>query len=630
MSTHDSEPSSKHEIAVMATQIYEALPIDPAEQYVRTCTLYPGTSDDPLQIELQLCRLGSDDTKYEALSWVWGSSSNSTTLLYKGQNITVRQNLHDALRTLRYTDRPRILWVDALCINQDDLKERSQQVAIMGSVYSRASGVLIWLGRDTEQHSVAAFEEIRRCVDVYNLTAGKKYSRKPNDDELDRLDVKAWNSIGAFFKNKWFSRVWVQQEHGLNTNATFYWGTHSISSNEVSLLYDWKIWNSNAPYFTMQRLRATSIFGAGATFTLANTFIVASKDISFLRIMSWSRKLVATDPRDYIYGFLGHPSARVALGRQQHLFVAPDYSKTIDAIYTDTMKALLQNSHIGLEALAVIHHSTMTLASDTPSWVARWHHRVVSPVSLDHRGAREGWRQRWHTLPPTPIDYCSREYFNAGRSTRGEFFIEMECLNIKGVLVDCVEIAWEDPITVLLGLWYVARVRGGRVATDLVARLDERMTRFYTSASPYRDVVLAAALTLSCGWLDNVAKERAIDHKEEFTRNFSAFCARKTKSTLSTSSGDDMHPANPETFQCTINLYCGARTLVRSEQGYLGLAPALAMKGDYIAVFEGATVPYIVRPTSEGAYKLVGHCYVHGIMDGEAFDLRPTTTITLI
>ncbi|KAF2445504.1 HET-domain-containing protein, partial [Karstenula rhodostoma CBS 690.94] len=135
----------------MAAQIYEPLPHDSEQQYIRTCTLYPGTGNEPVQVELQPHRVGSDDIPYEAVSWVWGNPLNSTTLLYKGQNISIRKSLEDALRVFRYVDRPRVLWVDALCINQDDVEERSEQVAMMGSVYSYASGVLIWLGNDTEQ-----------------------------------------------------------------------------------------------------------------------------------------------------------------------------------------------------------------------------------------------------------------------------------------------------------------------------------------------------------------------------------------------------------------------------------------------------------------------------------------------
>lgn len=132
----DNAFRSHNQIASMAARIYEPLPQNVGEQYIRTCTLYPGTGDESLRIELEPYQLDSDDAEYEALSWIWGSPSNSTVLVYKGQNISTRKSLDDALRDFRYADRTRTLWVDALCINQEDWTKdhnRSIFVCVQGS-----------------------------------------------------------------------------------------------------------------------------------------------------------------------------------------------------------------------------------------------------------------------------------------------------------------------------------------------------------------------------------------------------------------------------------------------------------------------------------------------------------------
>lgn len=97
---------------------------------------------------------GSSDVvipAFEALSYTWGSLQSPETALHCDPDnqiteFSLGQNLACAFRHLRYMDRPRRLWVDAVCINQDDLEERSTQVLRMGPIYSRAQRVLAWIG----------------------------------------------------------------------------------------------------------------------------------------------------------------------------------------------------------------------------------------------------------------------------------------------------------------------------------------------------------------------------------------------------------------------------------------------------------------------------------------------------
>ncbi|KAF2204775.1 hypothetical protein GQ43DRAFT_355906, partial [Delitschia confertaspora ATCC 74209] len=95
--------------------------------------------------------LSSTPPVYEALSYVWGHANPSTerSIVCNGiPDIRVGQNLHDALTRLRKRNRKRFIWVDKLCINQQDEVERGQQVRQMGNIYRTASRVVVWLGRD--------------------------------------------------------------------------------------------------------------------------------------------------------------------------------------------------------------------------------------------------------------------------------------------------------------------------------------------------------------------------------------------------------------------------------------------------------------------------------------------------
>lgn len=104
---------------------------------------------------VHLSQIGTwpNDEKYETLSYVWGEPRDTTKILLQGRygkdytNFSVTKNLDIALRHLRYVDKPRTLWVDAICINQKDLAERAEQVTLMSNIYENAVNTLLWLGK---------------------------------------------------------------------------------------------------------------------------------------------------------------------------------------------------------------------------------------------------------------------------------------------------------------------------------------------------------------------------------------------------------------------------------------------------------------------------------------------------
>ncbi|KAF9732870.1 hypothetical protein PMIN06_005723 [Paraphaeosphaeria minitans] len=181
----------------------------------------------------------------------------------------------------------------------------------MGSMNSRASNMLIWLGNDEGRRAVVAFEEIRRCANIYNLASGDGSFRKRSEDDVDRLDVDAWDAVKDFLANEWFTRVWVQQELDLNRNSSFHWGLKSIPANTVSDVTHWLWWNHAAGGSVVSKRFDGLNVRAFQTCWLAETFRPARTHVDFVRVMDTARQLLATDPRDYIYGFLGHPGAKI-------------------------------------------------------------------------------------------------------------------------------------------------------------------------------------------------------------------------------------------------------------------------------------------------------------------------------
>lgn len=122
---------------------------------IRVLELQPSRSHDA-DIQCSLREVSIDPSnrhlpRYNALSYVWGAEQGTIPVSCDGSRILVTPNCESALRYLRSKLRPITLWVDAICINQDDLIERAQQVAIMNEVYRRARKVIIWLGEETPQ-----------------------------------------------------------------------------------------------------------------------------------------------------------------------------------------------------------------------------------------------------------------------------------------------------------------------------------------------------------------------------------------------------------------------------------------------------------------------------------------------
>ncbi|PMD38060.1 hypothetical protein L207DRAFT_431857, partial [Hyaloscypha variabilis F] len=111
----------------------------------RLLDLHPGRSEEGVMCKLRVADLETLPV-YEALSYVWGDPNALTHIKVNGTTLHVTANLNAALRRLRHSSTMRCLWVDALCINQQDVLEKQQQIALMRDIYASATAVAMWLG----------------------------------------------------------------------------------------------------------------------------------------------------------------------------------------------------------------------------------------------------------------------------------------------------------------------------------------------------------------------------------------------------------------------------------------------------------------------------------------------------
>lgn len=194
-------------------------PIDSSKAEIRIIHLLPGDFDDTINIELVPVSLSSNPTpQYDALSYVWGQEQCQNPAFVNGRPITITSNLDIALRYFRETSDEKTLWVDAVCINQQDNVEKGPQVQMMGQIYSKAARVLVWLGPAAD----GSDELLERMSQGFT--------------EEDVSNQTMQDSSLAMMGRPWFTRIWVQQEIALAaSDPTMCCGRRALSWAEWSL-----------------------------------------------------------------------------------------------------------------------------------------------------------------------------------------------------------------------------------------------------------------------------------------------------------------------------------------------------------------------------------------------------------
>ncbi|KAK4212512.1 hypothetical protein QBC37DRAFT_465677 [Rhypophila decipiens] len=272
--------------------------------------------------ELFLASLTPDtDTQspipYHALSYVWGSGSERRYIQVNGRSFQVTVNLHEALRCLQLPDHERIIWVDAVCINQKNPREQGHQVRQMGQIYKTAGLVIYWLGVQTDHtkfclDALHAFQERVRDVtyegwtwqqwrDLWQSWAVK---RKHSDPSLEREGLR------TLLHSPWFRRVWILQEVANSQFAEVLCGKLSVRAGLFAL----------APQLMGVQTEAhtQAVLDMMPGPFRRDSWFSESRDLYTLLEKFGSSE--ATDPRDLVYALLG-------LSSDASPHIQPDYEK---------------------------------------------------------------------------------------------------------------------------------------------------------------------------------------------------------------------------------------------------------------------------------------------------------------
>ncbi|KAH7316975.1 heterokaryon incompatibility protein-domain-containing protein [Stachybotrys elegans] len=279
--------------------------------------------DDPIICNLFNVEFG-EKPKFHALSYMWGDGQASCDILLNGAAFGVRQNLWDALRYLRTHAADTSYWIDAICINQDDLAERNRQVRIMHHIYFRADTVVVWLGKKYAEYE-AGLPDLRKLV--HCRPSNKEPKLEPSDDQSKsdlsaaqqpREDAQQRKLAEELYHDGYWNRLWIIQEIGRARNIKVCFGNSVLKWNLfIHFITHHNIGSQGPVRLDQQRQKR---------YTGSSTL---------LQLLEDHKEALCQDRKDKVYGLIGLASDATG-------FII-DYGKSLYEIWTDVMEFM--NKH---------------------------------------------------------------------------------------------------------------------------------------------------------------------------------------------------------------------------------------------------------------------------------------------
>ncbi|KAF3808548.1 Heterokaryon incompatibility protein 6 [Colletotrichum gloeosporioides] len=580
--------------------------LDPTKREVRLLRLLAGNEADGIHCELHATSLDSPD-EYEALSYVWGSASDTRpiTLQQTAKNVTM--NLEAALRHLRYPDRARMLWVDVLCIDQENVQERNQQVRWMSDIYSTATQVVVWLGPATS-------------VGFKAIATIQKYAA---DSELHWPDLKhdlvQLFQMYHFLHNEWWSRVWTVQEAVLARQLTYQYGPRLLSESDVlkaAASYRNHTSVRRCCYSCLERNKslitttANITVGMEGLLDLVNVRANLQKEkLRFDEVISKFRTRRATDPCDKVFGLLG-----ISRGVRT---ASIDYALTAAHVFEETTREIMSYcTNLDILSHCANQAYRKTTTAGLPSWVPDW----GAEYCPNDGGLSGDFYLTTHRLAFLDVyNVCGRLNY----TPCAEF--EESILCVQGVVCDRIErvgrservLMTETGPEYLFAWWEMLDIDGnpGRPYRG----------RGTISDAFWRTICLDIGVNGLLDYNGLEAKQAGYNHERMFMRHWDS---ELTSSHRLPQLDIFRNSTTKEALIQHLMRASGRRQFFISTEGFIGLGPPDIKVGDKICVFAGGKMPFIVRdmddetqgggrPEAGTHLRLLGDAYVHGLMYGQ-------------
>ncbi|BCR96682.1 HET domain-containing protein [Aspergillus luchuensis] len=370
--------SSTHEqVSNMSVPSFTYSPLPP-KSYTRMIRLLPDEDESALiKCELLNYNLSQpgEEHLYEALSYVWGSPIRSRSIILGGYMLPVTESLYTALLHLRSKQLERILWIDAMSINQNDDSEKSKQIPLMRTIYAQARRVVVWLG-EAHDHGERALETIA-CL-------GRKKVSEPVQGRV-RVECE------KLLQRDWFRRIWVLQEVGVAQYISIMCGPVQINGQMFCEGLD----NLKPSSALMARISPISFLIKGAPFRSRDGHL-SVPTLSIGELVSMYRNHNATKQHDKVYALLGLSSDSNSTA------LVPDYGLPWHEVFKQVTEHVFPKCSVGL------CYGSETAVIKNKGWILGYIHsisdslrnsqqtfKVVLNQTCQKLGYYDKWEAEW-------------------------------------------------------------------------------------------------------------------------------------------------------------------------------------------------------------------------------------------
>lgn len=596
---------------------------------------------------------GVDCPPFTTISYTWGDEHSDEPINIDGQDFPVRANLRPLLVMLSsYTSKyfdvtSDWLWIDSICINQDDTVERALQVKLMGQIYRQAAQTVVWLGEQSESMNqamdlISVLEEKRREL---QMKANKRRKRMPPD--LDQHP--GWRSLEQLLQNPWWGRVWTLQEFLLPQKLRFYCGTKSISRQTFRRGVD-----------TLQlcgpiedRIKTSVWTTAWNRRRISDwyQFEDTRHKMSLVSLMAFCGDYGVKDHRDRIWGVHG-----LAREEDRQMIGDPTYDTDVRTLFEQLVRRFVER----YASLDIICYAQLfpSREQDWPSWVPDWQVSLSQPpvVPLMVSQSANEHLANFRPISPDKKSKGQAAFRASGNETPRVLFSDSGCYcTCQGLTLDTVDglgaVSQTDGHLLVPAVEVTSpantkppdiQEKEGVLHSLVRSVVLDRMDKFLETRAPARQYTRELSLLIATygqlgeddsanswfgRWWEDITKDNAL-RARGFT--VESLCGVENQSLESS----QPVPKTSKSFFSRLRgtMKAHRRRLLVTDMGRIGLGPRQMEKGDVVCILFGCSVPVVLRrldqPQREDGrplFRFIGECYLDGFMDGEALELGKAT-----